>query len=526
MSLEGLDLKSLEAVIAELSDEDRRDLVSKVEGELRKPFRPNPGPQTVALDSLADILLYGGQAGGGKSALEVGAAANNHYSSLILRREATQLDGLIEFSKEILSAHGEFVGGNENVWKLKSGGRIKFAGLKQPDDWRKHAGNAKDYLAFDEAAEFLREQVFSLIGWLRTTREGQRCRVILGSNPPRGADGLWIIEEFAPWLDKGFPNPAAPGELRWAIVVGGVTEWVDGPGVYERNGEEYEALSRTFIPASLSDNPYIGKEYRAKLQSLPEPLRSQLLYGDFLAGREDDEFQVFPSAWLQAAQDRWKPDGYQGLTMSALAVDVAQGGPDNTTLAPRYGAWFAPLVVKKGAETPDGPSVAGLIVGNRRDQAPIIVDMGGGYGGSTVDTLKGNGIDTVRYNGSEASNGHAEGSGLAFVNKRAEVHWRFREALNPDQEGGSPIALPPDPMLIAELAAVRWKLTARGIQIEDKLEIRKRIGRSPDRGDGVVTSWSEGQKAALRKLHSKALGLNGRMPKVIVAYANHKRKRR
>lgn len=520
-----VDLKALETVIGRLSSDDRAALVTLAAGELAKPFRPNPGPQTAALESLADILLYGGQAGGGKSALEVGCAANNHHSGLILRREATQLEGLIEFSKEILAGHGEFVGGNENVWKLRSGARIKFAGLKQPDDWRKHAGNARDYLAFDEAAEFLREQVFSLIGWLRTTRPGQRCRVILGSNPPRGADGLWIIEEFAPWLDKGFPNPAAPGELRWAVVVGGVTEWVDGPGVYERNGEEYEALSRTFIPASLDDNPYLGKEYRAKLQALPEPLRSQLLYGDFLAGKEDDEFQLFPSAWLEAAQARWKPDGHASLSMTAVAADVAQGGPDNTTLAPRYGAWFAPLIVKHGSETPDGPSVAGLIIGHRRDKAAIIVDVGGGYGGSTVDTLKGNGIDVHRYNGSDGSTGRtADGAKLAFVNKRAETHWRFREALSPDQEGGSPIALPPDPMLIAELSAVRWKLTARGIQVESKDEIRARLRRSPDRGDGVVMSWAEGQKLAMRKAVT-GTGKGG-MPKVVLGHAAAKANRR
>jgi hypothetical protein len=32
----------------------------------------------------------------------------------------------------------------------------------------------------------------------------------------------------------------------------------------------------------------------------------------------------------------------------------------------------------------------------------------------------------------------------------------------------SPIALPPDPEVFAELTALRWKLTARGIQIELK----------------------------------------------------------
>jgi hypothetical protein len=514
-----IDLKSIEAVIARLTSEERKELSVLASAELAKPFRPNPGPQTAALESLADILLYGGQAGGGKSALEVGAAANGHHSSLILRREATQLDGLIEFSRQILADHGEFVGGNDNVWKLKSGGRLKFAGLKQADDWRKYAGNARDYMAFDEAGEFQKEQVFSLIGWLRSTREGQRCRVILGSNPPRGGDGLWLIEEFAPWLDPHFPNPAMPGELRWAIVVASITEWVDGPGVYERGGEDYEAMSRTFIPASLDDNPYLKDTgYRAKLQALPEPLRSQLLYGDFLAGRADDEWQVIPADWVKQAQARWKQDGFKDLRMTALAVDVAQGGADESTLAARYGTWFAPLFVKPGKDTPDGPAIGAMVFSQRRDGAAVIVDVGGGYGGGAVTFLKENGVAVAGFNAAHGSNAKTYDGQLGFLNKRAEAWWRLREALDPGQFGGSIICLPPDAQLAADLIAPRWKPTKGGeIQIESKEDIKTRLGRSPDRGDAVVMSWSEGTALALKKARAATGG-----PTVNLGHANLK----
>lgn len=521
---EALDLKALESVIAKLSAEDRAQLVDLAAGELAKPFRPNPGPQTMALESLADILLYGGQAGGGKSALEVGCAANDHHSGIIFRREATQLDGLIQFSKEILGDHGEFVGGNENRWKLKDGRQIKFAGLKQPDDWRKHAGTARDYMAFDEAGEFLKEQIFSLIGWLRTTKEGQRCRVILGSNPPRGGSGAWMIEEFAPWLDPYFPKPAKPGELRWTIVVEGVTHWVDGPGIHERNGEQYEALSRTFIPASLDDNPYIDKAYRAKLQQLPEPLRSQLLYGDFLAGRTDDEWQVIPQDWVKQAQARWTPNGFKGLKMTALGVDVAQGGADQSIVAPRYGTWWAPLVVKPGSETPDGPSIGAMVFAARRDGAGVIVDVGGGYGGGAVTFLKDNGVAVAGFNASNAVSSRTADKSFGFKNKRAEAWWRFREALDPGQEGGSPVALPPDPLLLADLVAPHWKPVGKGeIQIEAKEDVKARLGRSPDRADAVVMSWADGERLAIRKLTSPGMG--GRTPQVKLGYANLKQGR-
>jgi len=86
------------------------------------------------------------------------------------------------------------------------------------------------------------------------------------------------------------------------------------------------------------------------------------------------------------------------------------------------------------------------------------------------------------------------------VNKRAESIWKLREALDPNQEGGAVVALPPDPELKADLAAFRWMLKPNGIQIEGKEEIKKRIGRSPDRGEAVVMCLAPGDHAVRRSL--------------------------
>ena len=107
----------------------------------------------------------------------------------------------------------------------------------------------------------------------------------------------------------------------------------------------------------------------------------------------------------------------------------------------------------------------------------------------------------MRYNGANTSNETAnDGSGLRFFNERAKSHWRFREALNPDQEGGSCIALPPDPELRADLAAPTWDLTTRGIQVEEKEKIKDRIGRSPDKGDAVIQALAAGDAALKRDM--------------------------
>ena len=98
----------------------------------------------------------------------------------------------------------------------------------------------------------------------------------------------------------------------------------------------------------------------------------------------------------------------------------------------------------------------------------------------------------------------------------------MREELDPEQEGGSAIQLPPDNELKADLASARWKLTLQGILIEDKAEIRKRIGRSPDKGDAATMCLSGGEAAQRRAMFG--FGGSDRMPQVKTAYSQVKRR--
>jgi hypothetical protein len=226
--------------------------------------------------------------------------------------------------------------------------------------------------------------------------------------------------------------------------------------------------------------------YKAQLQSLPEPLRSQMLKGDFTAGHDDDIWQVIPTAWVEAAQARWTPEGKSGQ-MDSLGVDVARGGADKTQLAPRYGTWYDHIKSFPGSDTPSGQIVAGLVMSVVRDAAPIHIDIGG-VGGSPYDFLSENGIQVEGINnaGTDRSKDQFDKASqqLKFKNNRAFLMWRFREALEPEK--GENLALPPDSELKADLCAPRWKLTASGIQIELKEDVKDRIGRSPDKGDAVI----------------------------------------
>lgn len=457
---------------------------------------PNVGPQTMAYLSTADIIGYGGAGGSGKTHLSLAKAINpnQHQRSIIFRRESTQTDGMIASAKDVVGADARYNGSDlEFTWPDQR--NLKFAGLPQIDDWRKHAGRERDLMVFDEAAEFLEVQVSSLLAWNRGP-EDQHCQVILPSNPPRSADGAWYKIWFAPWLDIGFKNPAKPGEIRWAIYRRGETIWVDGPDPILIDGELVYPKSRTFIPGRLEDNPYRDTlEYRASLQALPDVLSRQMLYGDFDAGAVDDAWQTIPTQWVKDAMRRWKPNHPVGVPMCAIGADIAQGGADQTVLAPRHDGWFAPLIVAKGEDTPDGKSAAGMVVKHRRDGAHVVVDLGGGWGGDCLAHLIANSIEAKGYMGVKTTSQRTEDRTLKITNTRSLAYWRFREALDPSQPDGSPIMLPDDVLLLQELCAPTYAVTTHGIAVEAKDKVCARIGRSPDRADAVVMSWLHGRHA-------------------------------
>jgi hypothetical protein len=482
---------------------------------------PNEGPQHEAYFCEADELFYGGQAGGGKTDLGLGLALNEHRRTLILRRINKDAVKIVSRLEDIVG-HRDGYNGQLQRWRLPGDKTIEFAGCEQESDKQRFKGDPHDLLVFDEGTDFLESQFRFIIGWNRSADPKQRCRVLVTSNPPTTAEGLWVIKYWAPWLDPSHPNPAKPGELRWFTTISGQDTEVDGPGphVIPGEAEPIRARSRTYIPAALKDNPDLAQtNYASVLASLPEELRRAYRDGDFTTALSDDAYQVIPTAWIEAAMQRWKEIKPDGVAMTAMAVDVAMGGSDATVLAYRYAGWFARLDSVPGSETRDGDGVAAMVVRRRRDQCPVIVDAGGGWGTDAVMRLKDNGISAIAYLGIQPSLATARGGKLKFRNKRAESWWRFREELDPEQEGGSAIFLPPDPELKADLSSARWKLTTGGILLEDKGEIRKRIGRSPDRGDAVVMCLSEGNTALRKELTRHG----GKGPVVNLGYAKLKR---
>jgi hypothetical protein len=493
----------IEPLLPLLTPAERRELDALL--TVHSPlWEPLPGAQTMAYESEADIIGYGGAAGGGKTDLACGFALTQHKRSFILRREATQLGGITDRLSELLGSRDGY-NGSTKVWRLAGGRQIDFGSTPLVDDWQKYKGNPHDLIVFDEADGFLEAQVRALLAWLRSTDRKQRKRALLPFNPPSTADGRWIISFFAPWLDPKHPNPAKPGELRWFATVGGKhdVEMSSGETVVI-NGEAVTPMSRTFIPARVTDNPYLANTgYMTMLQALPEPLRSQLLYGDFSAGVGSDPWQVIPTAWVEAAQARWRrPDKLE--PMDSMGVDVARGGDDRTILARRHGMWFDEPLAYPGAQTPSGSAVTGLVMAGLRNNAVIHIDVIG-VGASPYDFLRQANQQVIGVNVAEKARAGDASGRLSFKNLRSELWWRMREALDPERNTG--IALPPSPELRADLCAPTFSMSGADIQVASREDIIKRIGRSPDFASAYILALMDTPK--ISSLNAAGFGRYG-----------------
>lgn len=487
-------------------------------------WEPHPDnfPQQLAYASTADIVGFGGAAGGGKTDLAIGKALNKHKKVVFFRDDAKQLigsGGVVDRLADILGGDRKGYNGQDKIWR-NIGPRkvsIEFSSLVNPGDEKKHQGRPKDLLVLEEATNLPEAPCRFLMGWVRTADPNQPTQTLMTFNPPTNSDGLWVIPFFGPWLDPDYQGVRAkPGELRWFATLPDPQNparskdieladnrpfvMVNGERKYDFDLGDYMGLkqteiirpkSRTFFPSRITDNPYlVDTNYMSQLQALPEPLRSQMLFGDFQAGIKDDIWQVIPTAWVDAAMKRWvKPNILP--EMDSMGIDVARGGADQTVISRRHAHFYDELLVYPGKETPNGPAVAGLVIAAARDGAPQHFDVIG-VGSSAYDFSKDANQPAYGINVAEASRGHDKSGKLEFANLRSQLVWNMRELLDPTSNKG--IMLPPDEDLKRDLCAFKWRLKGRQIQVESREDIVKRLGRSPDKASAVFLASMETPK--------------------------------
>lgn len=253
-------------------------------------LRPQPGPQTAFLQSKADIAVFGGAAGGGKSyslLLEpCYHIANGKFRCIVFRRTVPMIrqpGGLWDASREIYTRLGADAREGSHEWSFPSGAVVKFAGMELEADCYAWQGSEICLLAFDELTQFSEKQFWYLLSRNRSTC-GVKPYVRATTNPDSDS---WLRHFLAWWIDRdsGLPIPERAGVLRYFVRREDTLTWADTrQELIDRFGSDAEPKSVTFIPARVTDNKLLLRRdpgYVSNLKALPLVDRERLLCGNW-----------------------------------------------------------------------------------------------------------------------------------------------------------------------------------------------------------------------------------------------------
>lgn len=255
-------------------------------------IEPQPGPQYSFLSCPADIAIFGGAAGGGKTfALLMDPLRHVHlpgFNGVIFRRQSVEIrkpGGLWSESQNIYpNTHGV---GREGLldYRWPAGGRIGFSHLEQEGTKYEWQGASVAFIGFEELTHFTKSQFFYMLSRNRSTC-GVRPYVRATTNPD--ADS-WVAELIAWWIDweTGLPIYERSGVLRYFFRRGEDLIWGESPEALmlsHKDIDHTDIKSLTFIPAKLEDNKILmdaDPGYMANLKALSVVDRGRLKDGNW-----------------------------------------------------------------------------------------------------------------------------------------------------------------------------------------------------------------------------------------------------
>lgn len=290
-------------------------------------IKPQEGPQENFLASPADIAIYGGSAGGGKTwalLLEpLRHVANGEFGATIFRRNTVQIrneGGLWDESEKLYPLAGASPSSHVLKWDFPSGAKVVFAHLEHDKTVLSYQGSQIPLLCFDELTHFSAKQFWYMLSRNRSMC-GVKPYVRATCNPD--ADS-WVAEFIAWWIDHetGLAIPERSGIIRWFVRVGDNIIWADSPGeladykMIDESGQEVPIppKSVTFIAAKLTDNKKLmaaDPGYMANLMALSRVDRERLLGGNW---------KIRPSAGLY-----FKREWVEVVDASPVCVNVVRG---------------------------------------------------------------------------------------------------------------------------------------------------------------------------------------------------------
>jgi predicted phage terminase large subunit-like protein len=266
---------------------------------------PNPGPQSEYVRSAADITIFGGSAGPGKSwgtLFRMGLHADQYpgYYGVIFRRESTQITGgggLWEESMKLYPIwNARPRAGGILDWRWPNRSMIEMRHLQHAGDEIAHHGKQYAEVAFDELPTFLEQQFWYLFSRLRSTC-GFRSKMVATANPDSES---WVRKLVDWWIgEDGLARADRANKKRYFVRDGDTLVWGNTRNECRAAAPHVlmEPLSMRFIPAKLSDNPKGDPTYEARLRAMPLVERERLLGGNWNVRRGAGT--VFHRDWFE-----------------------------------------------------------------------------------------------------------------------------------------------------------------------------------------------------------------------------------
>lgn len=304
-------------------------------------IEPQPGPQTAFLESSADIVFYGGSAGGGKTyalLLEpLYDIQNKDFGAVIFRRTTKQVTsegGLWDTAIDVYSPLGARPNQNDLTLRFPWGSKVTFAHMEHEKNRLDWQGSQIPLIGFDEITHFTWKQFVYMLSRNRSA-SGAKSRIRGTCNPDPDS---WVRRFIDWWIDEnGFAIPSRSGVIRYFVIEGDDVIWADTTEELIAANKTRRPKSFTFIRSSIEDNKILlekDPDYLANLQALTRVERAQLMDGNWdiraTAGSyfKRSDFEVVDAApascswvraWDQAGtekkQDSDDPDWTVGFLM-------------------------------------------------------------------------------------------------------------------------------------------------------------------------------------------------------------------
>lgn len=334
-----------------------------------KILKPQPGPQERFLATPADICIYGGSAGGGKSyALLLTALRYKNvkgFTCTIFRKDYKQIfaqGGLWDEAGEMYAGiKGATKKMGDATWTFSNSkgevcGKVSFEHIARYEEVGSWQGSQICFIGFDEITHFDKRTFFYMLSRNRSTC-GIKPFVRATCNPDANS---WVADFISWWIDQdtGYAIPERSGVLRWFMRRGDDIFWADTKAelIEQFNlktpEEMAEPKSVTFIASNIYDNQALLKvnpQYLANLKSLPTVERERLLNGNW---------KIKPAAGLFFKRSQ------VGSFLTVIPDDVVQW----------VRCWD--LAATEKTDYRGNPAyTAGVLMGKRRNGRYIIADV-------------------------------------------------------------------------------------------------------------------------------------------------------